>query len=200
MRVLPDGRRQIYLLALPGDVVLARPQDVGAHCSLVALSALECVDVAQLLNRVRQADREDVAQAMNQALHQMQERRYDAVVRLGRRTAMQRVADLLLELHDRVHELGLVGSDGFRLPLTQEHFADALGLSVVHVNRSLRTLRRNKLVNFRFGRASGFDRAGLIAFSQSSLERGPVALADGDGVHCSDPAPRGELIGLDRAS
>ncbi|WP_165842845.1 Crp/Fnr family transcriptional regulator [Phenylobacterium deserti] len=181
MRVLPDGRRQIYSFALPGDVVLSRPVNVSGPCSLVALTPIECVDVAHLLSRARKPDRDEISKAMNRALHEMQERRYEAIVRLGRRSAVQRVADLLLELHDRLSDVGLVSDDGFRLPLTQEHFADALGLSVVHVNRSLRTLRLNKLVNFRFGRASGFDRAGLITFSQSSLESLPrTAFAGGD--------------------
>ena len=170
MRVLPDGRRQIYSFALPGDVVLSRPVNVSVPCSLVALTAVECVDVAHLLSRAKKTERDEIAKAMNRALHAMQERRYEAIVRLGRRSAVQRVADLLLELHDRLGDVGLVASDSFRLPLTQEHFADALGLSVVHVNRSLRTLRLNDLVRFRFGCASGFDRAGLIAFSQSALE------------------------------
>lgn len=201
MRLLPDGRRQIYSLVLPGDVVRSRHANVGVHCSLVALTPVDCVDVGQLLSRVDKVDLEEVAGAINQALYEMQERRYEAVVRLGRRSAVQRVADLLLELHDRLDEIGLVTSDGFSLPLTQEHFADALGLSIVHVNRSLSTLRRNGLVNFRFGRASGFDRAELIAFSQSSLEASPPApIPDGNGVRASKGAHGGDVLGHHRAS
>lgn len=182
MRVLPDGRRQIYSIALPGDVVVSRPGNVGVHCSLVALTAFDCVDVSNLLSRARTVDREEVSRALDHALQQTQQRRYDAIVRLGCRSAPQRVADLLLELHDRLEAVDLVTSDGFRLPLTQEHFADVLGLSVVHVNRSLRSLRRNGLANFRFGRVSGFDRAGLIAFSQSSLVVRPrLTLVQGHG-------------------
>jgi CRP-like cAMP-binding protein len=140
MRVLPDGRRQIFSFGIPGDPVLSRPVNAANPCAVVALTAVECIDVAQSLARAKEADRSEIWKAMDQALALAQERRYEDIIRLGRRSALQRLADLLLELHDRLDALGAVDERGFHLPLTQEHLADALGLSVVHVNRSLKTL------------------------------------------------------------
>jgi len=161
MRVLPDGRRQIFSFAVPGDPVLSRPVNAANPCSVVALTSVECIDVAQTLARAKDADRTEITKAMNHALNLAQERRYEDIIRLGRRSALQRLADLLLELHDRLEQIGLVDERGFHLPLTQEHLADALGLSVVHVNRSLKTLRLDGMATFRFGRVTHIDRAKL---------------------------------------
>jgi CRP-like cAMP-binding protein len=167
MRVLPDGRRQIFSFAIPGDPVLSRPINAANPCSVVALTNVECVDVVQTLARAKEADRVEISRAMNHALNLAQERRYEDIIRLGRRSALQRLADLLLELHDRLAEIGMVDERGFYLPLTQEHLADALGLSVVHVNRSLKTLRLDGLATFRFGRVSHIDRVRLAELCRS---------------------------------
>jgi CRP-like cAMP-binding protein len=161
MRVLADGRRQIFSFAVPGDPVLSRPANVVNPCSVLALTSVTCIDVAQTLGRAKETERAEIWKAMNHALLLAQERRYEDVVRLGRRSALQRLADLLLELHDRLDQIGMVDERGFHLPVTQEHLADALGLSVVHVNRSLKALRVGGLATFRFGRVSQFDRQRL---------------------------------------
>jgi CRP-like cAMP-binding protein len=167
MRVLPDGRRQIFSFGIPGDPVVSRPINTANPCSVVALTSVECIDVAQVLARAKEGDRVEISRAMNHALTLAQERRYEDIIRLGRRSALQRLADLLLELHDRLAEIGMVDERGFHLPLTQEHLADALGLSVVHVNRSLKTLRLDGLATFRFGRVSHIDRVRLSELCRS---------------------------------
>ena len=76
------------------------------------------------------------------------------VVRLGRQTAYERLLHLVLELHSRLRVIGMVDSDSFLMPLTQEILADALGLSAVHVNRMLQSARQDKLLELRRGRAT----------------------------------------------
>jgi CRP-like cAMP-binding protein len=76
-------------------------------------------------------------------------RRLRHIVRLGRLTAYERLADLILELHDRQAEAGGpdISPDGAMvLPLTQEVIADHLGLSNVHTNRMLQQLRHDGLI------------------------------------------------------
>ena len=63
------------------------------------------------------------------------------LVSIGRRSAMERTAHLLLELYDRLHIVGLADKGAFACPLSQNVLADALGLSTIHVNRVLRQLR-----------------------------------------------------------
>src|SRR5437763_14890291 len=70
----------------------------------------------------------------------------ERLIAVGRRTALERVAHFLLELLTRLQAVGLADERSFRLPLTQELIADALGLSIPYVNQVLRQLRDDGLV------------------------------------------------------
>jgi CRP-like cAMP-binding protein len=68
------------------------------------------------------------------------------LVDLGRRSAIERVAHFLLELLVRLQSVGLAENQSYKIPLTHELIADALGLSIPHVNRVLRRLREENMV------------------------------------------------------
>ncbi|MEN3792859.1 Crp/Fnr family transcriptional regulator [Fulvimarina sp. MAC3] len=68
------------------------------------------------------------------------------IVALGRMSGIQRTAHLLCELMMRMHAMGLVDGKKYHLPLTQNELADALGLTVVTVNRTLQTLKQKGLI------------------------------------------------------
>jgi CRP-like cAMP-binding protein len=68
---------------------------------------------------------------------------------LGRRTSLARVAHVLCELQMRLDIVGLAEGMTYRLPLTQVDLAECLGLTPIHVNRTLRELRSQGLVTFR---------------------------------------------------
>ncbi len=80
---------------------------------------------------------------------------------LGRRSAVARVAHLFCELQMRLGIVGLADESGYALPLTQTDLAECLGLTAVHVNRTLKELREGGLVEFRGGRVDLTDLAGL---------------------------------------
>ncbi|MFC4172489.1 Crp/Fnr family transcriptional regulator [Microvirga sp. GCM10011540] len=65
---------------------------------------------------------------------------------IGRRSARTRLAHLLCELFMRLKVIGLAGSNSIPLPLSQAEMGDALGLSTVHINRTLQELRGEDLV------------------------------------------------------
>lgn len=65
----------------------------------------------------------------------------------GRRSAYERVSHLLLELFVRLKLTGLTDNMSFDMPLTQELIGGALGLTTVHVNRTFRSLREDKLIS-----------------------------------------------------
>lgn len=71
------------------------------------------------------------------------------IVNLGTRTAAGRMAYLLAELHQRLGAMGLVKDEQFSFPITQSKLAEALGLSVVHVNRFLQSFRADGVFDFR---------------------------------------------------
>jgi CRP-like cAMP-binding protein len=154
MRMLPDGRRQIFAFLLPGDAVglSTRPQPPG-QCTVVALTRVETADATALRDAVAAdcagASGLGLACALALALEEGQV--LDHVTRLGRQSALERTAHLLLELHDRLTCVGLADGARFSLPLTQEVLADALGLSIVHINRTLQQLKRDGLIEMKAG-------------------------------------------------
>ncbi|WP_246167139.1 Crp/Fnr family transcriptional regulator [Sphingomonas piscis] len=82
-------------------------------------------------------------------------------VSLGRRRASPRMAHLFCEMHVRLGIVGLTDGLSFNLPLTQDELADCLGLTAVHVNRTLKDLRERELIDFRSGRVIIHDLDGL---------------------------------------
>jgi CRP-like cAMP-binding protein len=64
------------------------------------------------------------------------------VVNLGRRDAKGRISHLLCELADRLQAAGMMNGAAFDFPITQEQIADATGLTPVHTNRTLQSLRK----------------------------------------------------------
>jgi CRP-like cAMP-binding protein len=70
-------------------------------------------------------------------------------VNIGRRVALERVAHLLCEIVERLRTVGLLNGDSCGFPVTQMDLADATGLSVVHLNRTLQELRAAGLIVLR---------------------------------------------------
>jgi CRP-like cAMP-binding protein len=149
-RLLPDGRRQIFGYLLAGDLVSARH---GARTTRSDLFALTRVDLVELPFRLAsvQDGAPATSAALQRALLEQEQRVYGAVIRLGQLSAQERTANLLVELRDRLARVGAATRTSFRVPLTQEHLADTLGLSLIHVNRVLRQMRDEGLLTIKFG-------------------------------------------------
>jgi len=67
-------------------------------------------------------------------------------VSLGRRSALARMAHLFCEIRERLNVVGLAENDTYEFPLTQQELGECLGLTAVHVNRTLQELRRRGLI------------------------------------------------------
>jgi CRP-like cAMP-binding protein len=83
------------------------------------------------------------------------------MVGIGRRTAYQRIAHLFCELMVRYKAIGLTTDHQFELSATQAEIADALGLSTVHVNRTLQELREAGLITLKGGLLKVLEWEGL---------------------------------------
>jgi CRP-like cAMP-binding protein len=68
------------------------------------------------------------------------------ILNVGRREAVVRMAHLLCELHHRLSAIGRTQAGTFDLPISQSELGDCLGLSTVHTNRVLKTLREDRLI------------------------------------------------------
>ena len=152
-RQLADGQRQIISLKMPGDLIRPLVQvPLPLPCAVAALTELETVDAQPFADAAAGAAHPSLAQAIHVMTHMDRMLLGDQIVRLGRQTACGRFAHLMLELHERLDRVGLAEAGRFAMPLTQETLADALGFSVVHINRTIQQLRRDRLIDVRNGK------------------------------------------------
>ena len=153
-----DGRRNIGPVLLPGDV-----------CDLDGLE-LDRIDhsVATFTNcRIAEFPRRELAQlcqdnaAIGRAFRMMAMLENALItewlVNVLRRPAWERVGHFFCELQLRLRNAGESVDEGFDFPLTQMELADVLGLSPVHVNRTLQMLRTEGLIELRGQRLSSPD-------------------------------------------
>ena len=146
-KLLPDGRRQILDFLLPGSFIglhvlwfKAMPHSVQSLTS-VSLCVFDKEKFRDLLKHMPEYEWELLKySASRQALSD--ERLSD----LGRRTATERIARLVLDIHDQLAGRGMVKGGSFPFHVRQEHIADALGLTKVHVSRTLQSLRHDGLL------------------------------------------------------
>lgn len=87
---------------------------------------------------------------------------------LGRRSAVERTAHLFCELFIRFEIVGMTEGNRYRLPITQTDLAECLGLTAVHVNRTLKVLREQGLVEFRSRTVIIHDMDGLKRIAEFS--------------------------------
>ncbi len=143
---LADGRRQIFAYMLPGDfcdlnVFILKAMDHGiatvSDCTMAAISRERVLEMTQ---------RPAIARACWWATLVDEAVLREWLVNMGQRSAEHRLAHLFCELHLRLKSIGLVDGGEFELPITQTELGETMGLSTVHVNRSLQSLRSQGLV------------------------------------------------------
>ncbi len=84
---------------------------------------------------------------------------------MGRRSPNKRIGHLLCEMLIRMRAVGLTTDDRFALPITQADLGDTVGLSTVHVNRTLQELKAKKLIASKRWLFEILDMPALMAFS-----------------------------------
>lgn len=166
-KTLPDGRRQILAFFLPGDlcdmhVYILREMDhsIGALTPIV-YAEIGSEDFERLTNgrpRVTKALWWDTL--VTAAIQR------EWTTDIGQRTAVERIAHLLLELFYRLDAVGLTNGDSCELPLTQAEIAEAMGMTPVHANRMLQELRARGLIELNNKRLLILDIAGLEQIAQ----------------------------------
>jgi CRP-like cAMP-binding protein len=163
-RLLPDGRRQMLGLLLPGDLMGDRGERRPLALNpVVALTTVRTIGIGRLVQavRMRPEDHAGIVHALT-AIDRCEEMvLLDHVVRLGCQSALQRFCHLLLELYQRLSAIDFVHNRSFPMPLTQDTLGELLGLSLVHINRIVAQLRREKLVTIRRGVVAIDDMARL---------------------------------------
>lgn len=162
-----DGRRQILSVHIPGDMpdlqslylrlmdhdLIAMTQCTAGFIPHAALRHLvrSLPNVAEVLWRDTLIDSAIFREWM---------------VNLGQRESLGRLAHFVLEMQRRLHAVGMTDGDSFRWPIVQHQMGEALGISVVHVNRVLKELRERGLMEVHGGKLTILDQAGLVEVGQ----------------------------------
>jgi CRP-like cAMP-binding protein len=151
-KIVGDGKRQIFSFQIVGDM----PDLQSLYLKKMdhTVSALGQATIASIPHTAIF----DLIETTPAASHILwRESLIDAAIfrewiaNTGQRNAVSRIAHLLCELIRRAEEVGLVKDKTYRIAITQAHFADATGMSLVHVNRSLKTLRTDGIVEWSKG-------------------------------------------------
>ncbi len=165
-KLLSDGRRQILNYVMPGDLIGLQGSVMGEmQHSVEALSAmLLCVFEREQLPELY---RKHPGLAYDITwLAAREERMLDEnLLSIGRRSALERCAYLLAFIRKRAEDVGLTGNGSVVIPITQQHVADTLGLSLVHTNKTIRKLSARGLLRWRDGGCEVLDAAGLMALA-----------------------------------
>jgi CRP-like cAMP-binding protein len=157
-KLLRNGSRQIISIHIPTEFVDLQNSLLGvADHNVQSLNHSEAAIVPREALMELMSSRPNVRQAMwvDTLIDSSIFREW--VVNVGRRDSRARIAHLLCELALRLRNIGC-GQDGrFDIPLTQEQIADATGLTPVHTNRTLQSLRKDGLIQLSGGTLSVLD-------------------------------------------
>lgn len=171
-KMLDDGRRQILNFALPADMVgLQGTLMHEMEHSVEALTPLTlCVfPRSKLYDLYSQFP--SLAFDITWLAAREEQLIDEHLVSLGRRTALERTAFLLLHLFVRAQELRLAKGNTIQFPFTQQHLADALGMSLVHTNKTLKRLMVSKAVSWKGRVFELLDRAALVAIAGDDVPK-----------------------------
>jgi CRP-like cAMP-binding protein len=171
-KVLDDGRRQILNYALPADMLGLQGALMNEmEHSVEALTPL----VLCVFPRAKLWDLYSRLPSLAFDITWLAAREEQLIdehlVSLGRRTALERVAYLLLHLFVRAEESGLVNGGFIQFPFTQQHLADALGMSLVHTNKTLKRLFITKAVRWKDRVFEMVDRPALASIAGSDVTK-----------------------------
>ena len=157
-----EGSRQILSLHLPGDLLDLQHLflDVADHnVQTLTRARLAYVSRASVLELMKARPAVAFALGVSSMVDSSVFREW--ILNVGRRDARARVAHVLCEFGARLDALGLAEGEGYELPMTQEQLGDALGLTAVHVNRTLKNLEEDGLIT-RNRRFISFPRGGAL--------------------------------------
>ncbi len=151
-KALEDGRRQVVAYFVPGDLcdlrvfILKRmDHSIGA----VSASKVATISPENVLRLTHDYPALTRALWWSTLVEEAIAREW--IVNVGQRNALERMAHLFCELLYRFRAVGLNDGMSCTLPLTQVELAETLGLSSVHVNRTLQALRKRKLITLENG-------------------------------------------------
>jgi len=178
-RSLPSGRRQIVDIALPGSFLgyqpdLEAPMLHGAEC---LTDVAVCVFPRKAFDRLAK-QYPSLSLQLAKVTAQSVIRTQGHLANVGSRPALIRVARLLCEILYRLDKSPRRVAETVEIPLTQTHIGEALGLTNVYVNMTLRELRERGVLIFKGGRLTVLDPDRLVQLAEFEPETAAYEWAD----------------------
>ena len=178
-RLTSGGRRQILSVHIAGDI--PDLQSLHLHVldhDLITLTPCRLGFIPHAALRALNRERPNIAEALwrDTLIDAAMFREW--IINVGQRRAPERLAHLLLEIRERLRLVGRAEGDSFILPMTQDELSDALGLTSVHINRTLKQLRTDGLLSFHRNEVKILDNARfeeLAQFDRLYLHQHPSA-------------------------
>lgn len=163
-KIMPDGRRSIMAVLVPGDICDIHIAILGRmDHGIATLSDCRIVDIPRSTVDELLGEYPRIARALFWATLVDEAVLREWLVNMGKRRSDRQMAHLLCELHLR---LEAVGRDGDRFEITQEQLADMLGITPVHAQRAVGTLREAGLIDWTSGRLTILDVGRLREFAE----------------------------------
>ncbi|HET9716225.1 MAG TPA: Crp/Fnr family transcriptional regulator [Pseudolabrys sp.] len=147
--MLSDSSRQILSFLLPGDLIsTALLFEPRAHFQVEAITDVSYRVFRRAELKAAMLNNPALLENLSRAWSEEKTRSDQLIVDLGRRTADERIARLILSLAERLARRGMTKGEAteFEFPLRQHHIADATGLTPVHVSKVLSEFRRRGLI------------------------------------------------------
>lgn len=146
-KMLPNGDHPILAYLIPGDLcdiqvsLLQRMDHSIGTLSPCKVAVIPHAEIARLLR-----EHESLSRALWWSTLVDEAILREWLVSVGHRSADKRLAHFICEMLLRCKAVGLTDDDSFSMPLTQEEIGQTMGLSTVHVNRTLQDLRAQGLI------------------------------------------------------
>ena len=136
-----EGLRQIVSVHIPGDMLDLQRIHLGiADHNVQTLTQCQVAKIPHAALRALASDRSNVGNALFASALVEASIYREWMLNIGRRDARSRIAHLLCEFAIRLDRHDLAPGQAYDLPMTQEQIGDAVGLTAVHVNRTLKSL------------------------------------------------------------
>lgn len=171
-KTLENGRRQVINFLFPGDFIGLQAGLMGEMKHSVEASTPMVLCVFDR-NELWQLFRAQPSRAYDLTWIAAAEEHFlgETIATLGQRDAIQRLAWALLRIHERLDAVGLVTDGVASMPFRQQDLADALGLSLVHTNKTLARLRERELCDWSNGTLRIMDAEAVAALGMTDRER-----------------------------
>lgn len=149
---LSGGHRMILSFLLPGDMMTATApfsDRIGSSILIITAGRYRLFRRDEVLEVLSGTD--SALMAWGHFIKTQQENLEQQLTDIGRRSAEERIARLLLGMVRRLHWSGSESKSEFSFPLTQQHIADATGLTPIHVSRTLNVFRQKEIMRLSHG-------------------------------------------------